>query len=44
MSLSKNALNTLIAGAFTVAFAEEGMAAKEKCYGVVDSKMKCDTY
>jgi uncharacterized membrane protein len=53
MSLSKNALNTLIAGAFTVAlagaagqaaFAEEGMAAKEKCYGVVDSKMKCDIY
>ncbi len=44
MSLSKNALNTLIAGAFTIAlagaagqaaFAEEGMAAKEKCYGVV---------
>lgn len=43
MSLSKNTLNTLIAGAFAVsmvgtvghaAFAAEGMD-KEKCYGVV---------
>lgn len=44
MSLSRNALNTLIAGAFAVslagtagsaAFAQGDAAAKEKCYGVV---------
>lgn len=44
MSLSRNALNTLIAGAFAVslvgaagstAFAQGEPAAKEKCYGVV---------
>ncbi len=45
MSLSKNALNTLIAGAFAVSLAgaashsafaaESGTTAKEECYGVV---------
>jgi uncharacterized membrane protein len=43
MSLSKHALNALIAGAFAVslagaaghsAFAADGATAKEKCYGI----------